>query len=420
MLFRSNAAALALGLAGDPAAEQRLLGLFRDSGTPNETRAWTAVGLGFLGTREAVRALLWALESLAGEAVERSNRDVLIACAAGLTVLSGRETAADAVQGILKLLGKGGNRLPQARGLLMLALGKLGDRAALPLLEKSIREGEYYVKAGAIAGAGCLGRPEDRELGAALAEAAARAPQYSLRALALIALGRTGSAQGRGVLAAALEDEGARRSLSALPPFAATGLALAGAAADAPLLVRALARTSNVDQRGPFALALAIAGDRGAARLVAELLEGEKNPDAFSELALAAGMLQAEEARAHLRQTVRTSRRAEFRTSAAIALGFLGEPGILETVLELLGEARSASMQAPLVLAATLFGERKSVERISALLRRVDAQDSVRALCCVALGNIGDSRRHPALSALSHDFPWVLATSSVGEMVQLY
>jgi len=64
--------------------------------------------------------------------------------------------------------------------------------------------------------------------------------------------------------------------------------------------------------------------------------------------------------------------------------------------------------------------DRRSLPRLSALLRRRGAQDQVRALCRAALGNLGDSRRHLVLSDLSRDFPWLVSRPALDEILLLF
>ncbi len=411
-----NAAALALGLGGFREGEKDLLRVFRPGGAQNETRAWAAVGLGYLGTGGAVRALLAQLQSLSGKQVRGSNREVLICCAAGLTVCRSK----DASRRIPSLLGKSGNRLPPARSLLYLALGKIGDRAGLPAVEEGLADKDPIVRAGAAAAAGLLGEKGDRSLLARLMTLGLNDPHYAVRALALVALGRIGGTAARAFLEERLSSSRKGVKLVFLEPFAALALGLAGDRGSVPALLPLL-DTGAVDRKGAFALALGMLGGRRAASALARAVRGSRNPPSFSETALAAGMAGAVQARAFLQRVLVKEKRAFFRVAAAAALGLLGSrKEALDRVLGLLDQASSARLQAPLVFALTLLSDRKSIPRLASLLERRGVQDQVRALCCAALGNLGDSRRYPVLSEISRDFPWLVSTPALDEILLLF
>ena len=405
-----NAACLALGLTRLSEAEAVMLRYFRSQGIKDETRAWLAVGLGYLGTRPACSALIAKLQALTGKSVPNADKQLLSCCAAGLSVCR----SPSVVPEIIHILDRAEGRKSDVQGLLLLALGKIGDRRALSAVVRRLDHDKANIRLGAMIGASLLAEPRDGEVVARLSRLAAEEPQVTSRALALVALGRVGGPALRERLRRSPVLAGKGLMASALETFAATGLVLAGGPA-----VGSLA-DSDPAKRGAFAMCHAIAGDRSCTGRLAALLAQEKNPGAFSEMALAAGMLRAREARPLLRRVLAEEKRAEFRTAAAIALGFLGDAQALDMVLQLLARASSARQQGPLLFAATLFGRRKCVERIVELLRRRGVQDSVRALCCVALGNIGDSRRHPVLSDLTHDFPWPLGSPVLNQILRLY
>ncbi len=411
-----NAAALAVGLGGFREGEKALLGVFRPGGAQNETRAWAAVGLGYLGTGRAVRALLAQLQSLTGKQVRGSNREVLICSAAGLSV----SRSMYASKRIPALLAKAGNRIPPVRSLLYLALGKIGDRGSLPTVEKGLSDKDPVVRSGAAAAAGLLGKPGDKSLVGSLMALAMDDPHYGVRALALIALGRIGGLAARAFLEERLSPGRPGIKLVFLEPFAALALGLTGDRAGVPVLLPHL-ESGAVDRKGAFALALGMLGGKRAARALARAVEKGRNPPAFSEVALAAGMAGALEARPFLEKVLVKEKRAFFRVAAAAALGLLGgRKEALARVLSLLDQATSARLQTPLVFALTILSDRKSLPRLTALLGGRGVQDQVRALCCAALGNLGDSRRYPVLSDLSRDFPWLVSTPALDEILLLF
>jgi len=411
-----NSAALALGLGGFREAEEDLLRVFRPGAALNETRAWAAVGLGFLGTDRAVRALLDLLQRITGKQVKGSNREVLVCSAAGLTVSRSPLAARE----IPLLLKRAGSRLPPARSLLYLALGKIGDRRNLPVLEKGLREKTPLVLCGAAAGAGCLATPGDRRIVGKLMELAGESFSFDCRAFAVIALGRIGGSEAEAFLEALLErwKKGIRPVF--LEPFVALGLGLAGMRRAVPVLLPHL-DSGVVDRKGAFALALGMLGGPPVPRVLAGEIGRTRNPRCFAEVALGAGLGRALGAVPVLERILLRERKASFRVAAAAALGLLGgREKALDQVLGLLGKAKSAALQTPLVFAMTLLAGRKTIPRITAVLRARGTQDRVRALCCAALGNLGDSRRRPVLSRLSRDFPWPAVTPVLNEILYLY
>ena len=114
-----NAAALSLGLTANPRAEAPMLEAFRRGGLQDITRAWLAVGLGYLGTPAAAQELLRPLGALTGKDVASTNREVLICCAAGLSVCLQTGLA----PAILELFQKSDGRNQPARARLLVALG---------------------------------------------------------------------------------------------------------------------------------------------------------------------------------------------------------------------------------------------------------------------------------------------------------
>ena len=410
-----NAAVLAAGLGRFRSLEGDLLKLFRPGVNMNETRCWAAVGLGYLGTDRAVDALLAQLERLAGKSVRGSSAEVTACCAAGLSVSRSRRAAA----GIAPILAQARSRRPAVQGLLRFALGKLKARKHLPLVLGGLGNRNPLIRLGAAAGLGSLAPPGDRSVLGELFCRVRADKDLFVRAASLISIGRIGGSPAVRFLEARLRKKPGLNYVC-LEPFTALALGLTGERKGARCLLSGLT-SGAVERKGAFALALGMLGGPVAGEALVQALGKNRNSETFAEIALAAGMARAKEALPRIERILSKERRLAFLTPSVTALGLLGfRKEAMDLLLSFLSRARSARLQGPLVFALSLLAGRKEIPRVGELVFRKGVQDQVRALCCAALGNLGDHRRHPVLSEFTKDFPLPLATPVIREILYLF
>ncbi len=388
-----------LAMATDSAAGRRLLD--RVTPVPESLRAHAALALRRSSAPEAAAALRAIVESCG------SARGELGVAAATALGLMGRHPslAADVVATLATGLRDGGWR-NEVEAAAALALGRTGQRAALPILTRAALDDRTRreTRHAAIRGLGLLASGlEPGVAGTLLALASDSDP--AVRTTALITLGEMaardvteadGSDDARAAVAANLAT-----ALDAVlgSPRTAADLRFAGLAAGLfarshersgePLvrrLVETLADARSRDAAAPLALALGLTMSGRATDALRGILETTGDPLVRGYAAEALG-LRGDLATARRLLHMATNEPDPLpRLQAALALGFLADPSVLPPLLAAFETTGSDSVRAALARGIGILGDRRAVPVLLRIALDREALRSLRERAVAALG----------------------------------
>jgi len=387
-----ESAVLATGMLGDALASQDLRDLLLDPGEPDRVRSFAAVALGLAGGAESGAALLAyldpATDEMRSERIRR--RPETEACAILALGLAGQKAASGPLR--LQLLARG-NGEAWRRGYAAVALAKLGDREATPLVLAMLGEDAEVARQGAAVALGLLGRPDDVVVVKALAQAALGDRDLSTRSLAAMSLAQIGGDEARRALRTFLE-KGEKVDL----PFAALALGAIGDGASAAPLREAFAREKNPGVRGALALGLGLLRDRASVPAVREAALGKGDRDFRCHCLVALGLLGDPEAAAPVRGLIAEEHDAEVKVAAGICLGLLQDrdaiPALIETARN--GKGILARGHACRVLGA--IGDEDAARALLRLAADVKETGYLRMNALVGLGTLAERTDLPILS----------------------
>ncbi len=446
-----ESAYIGIGLFGDIQAVPHLLRVLEGSDVDVGARIDAAIALGLLGRPEVTPYLIDFLRRNLGN-VENRAEDVNLAVIDAIGISGDRS----AVPFLVDLARAGNLRSDKLGCFVLLALGRLKDRLALPLLIKELSakdidsrraaalalgEIDYY-SSDEIEVASLLARKATwterdsltrealdeldqliREKQAAsdkekkelrrLRDIAARALAHVIREdndnqarnYAAVSLGKVAGSASRDALVWAL-DTGYSRSLQS---FAAIGLGLLGDPSVSPLLLRKLALYGEESLRGAVAVALGLLREPAAVEPLLQVVSnrgGDRDFRGYAAIAL--GLMGARESLPLVQKTLEEEGDdKDIGRGFSIALGLLGDrssvPALMAVIVrkQNLDEARGAA-----TLALGLQRDTSGMKPLGALLKSGTASAEVRSFAAAALGYLGDTERIPGLSRLArnHDY----------------
>ena len=437
-----GAAALGLGMLGDPQGEPLLVHLLRDDTAGRQlvsqgrvpwlVRSFAALALGLLATDGAIDELLDTVTRLPD-----SDRDVKVCVIAALGLVPHSSPRRDTIVNALV------ERLDEPtfdaviRSYVPTTLGKLGSAAAVPaLLDIVVQEdAPIAVRQSAVIGLGSLSTLGDAAVTAALVTQVESGRDQLCRHFALITLARIANASDRNAATSTAHDElitllrheiagkghsRAHRSWAALAA-ALYGQSHAEAAPELlPALRHAFSEEHDPSFRGAFALALGLLQDRqSGAEIHASLADNHQNDyRGFASEAL--GLLRHRDAAPALRDLCRNEAVPEtFRLKSATGLGLMGDREAVPLLVESLSSARSLGGLAALAQGLGLIGDEGAGLPLLDMVADEKREELSRAFATVALGLLGERGELPFNAALRADNNYLQQTPAVSEVLRI-
>jgi HEAT repeat protein len=444
-------AALALGVAGRPAAIPLLLSLLRDEPAgrklcdrdkvEDRTRAFAAYGLGLLARQSDDPAIKLAVHDALLPLLDEKQaaRDLRVAVVNGLGLLVDpaqarhRRLAWQCVDELLALLnqGRGDAHVPVAIGRL---LGR-GDSAihrrckalfAAVLLDaqdvgidpraiaRSFDRSNSALQSAALA-LGMMGLPveqcpEDADVARALQGYAQKGVDQLARRFATMALGRIGGADNRKWLMTTWQraNKNLERPWLALSLGLIAARAAAAGAPDEPLarmLVEDLREASYVEVQGAFAVAIGLTGWQPAFPTLRDFLREHEATETLGGYACVALAMLGDPAAAPLLNDVVecSSRRPFVLQQAAVGLGRLGDVEANQKLVAMIERSESVAVLAALANAIGQIGDRRAIPLLVALTKDEAQTKLGRAFAAAALGGICERFALPWNLPLSRD-----------------
>ncbi len=442
-------AALAMGILGQPAALDSLIGLLEQDRVgralagkdevPDRTRTFAAWSLGLLAHESIDLAVKRRVhDALLARLLrpEEKGRDLRVALIQGLGLL-GLDPARSGGEKLLlwrtvgelwdfygRDLGKG-DQLVQAHVPVAVArlLGR-GDgpehRRSKALLGAELfpreRRNNAILQSAAMAlGSLCLPAetlPEDAAYSQLLQRYYREGTDQQARMFAVMALGRIGGAANRAALMALYEPANKATEKPwvalALAQIAREQVQRPGHVVDVELgqlLHRDVQLIDNDEAQAALALALGLCGYREAGDTLIELLHGRGRSDMLAGyLAVALALLDYEPAKDPLVDLMERSLRRPFvLQQCAVALGRLGDVRVVPRLLDMIGKSDSTAALSAVATALGFIRDRRSIEPLIAALRDPERTKLARAFAAAALGGVGDKSPLPWNTVIAVD-----------------
>lgn len=379
-------ATLALAMVAEETELPALHDLVNDEEQSLDVRCTAALALGRLGGEDAVMLL--------GRLVEpdriRSRATPPVLVAATFHALG---IAADPAAGPLLLGALDVRRAhPVILSFAEVALGRLGERAALPVLGRNlVRDTHVSMRRSAALALGDLLVPADAAAVEQLATAAEKDPDPGTRRFATLSLG-------------GIRTDGIRRRLeqrfrSAEPvdrPYLALALGLQGDPAAAPVLRRGLAEDEFEESlQGAYCIALGILGDREARPLLETEVGKMRRTWSPGYAALALAMTGGTAACDAIHARIGRTSDPRLRATLTVALGLLEDPRAVALLEESLASKDSVLESATAAVGLGLLRSRGSVPPLTEAARGKGGEAGiVRATAIGALGRIAAVDEH--------------------------
>lgn len=406
-----QAAYMGLGLLGTEEAGKTLRSVFRTS-EEDSTRAFAALGLGLSGRTEAGEELRSFLNRTYAARNWKAQEDVVVAALLAAGVHGSRELVPTVTKLTEVLRGEGGDVRLLTTALQ--TLGAMRDPQARPLLQE-VLEGQRPELAEAAAQA--LGRLGDRAAVPALRARLETTHEPRLKAATFLALGRLGgedAAKALKELAPKRQEEESVRSAHVL----ARGMIQASGAY--PQLLSTLVHGSKVDRvpkadgelrrdedalRGAAALALGLYGNpAAAARLGDTLQDKSQDPALRGYVATGLGLLQSNKAVELLLVLAEDPTLASAtRRGLATGLGLAGRETTSTRLVRLLIEDEDDSVRWTAARALASTRSAAALETLSASLGTALAEEQVdprTAHLVLGLGFLGDRHEGATIGSL--------------------
>lgn len=307
--------------------------------------------------------------------------------------------------------------LPEfVRSAAITALGRIGDPAAIPAMLELLDEGLQPRRAATIA-LGYLAHPGMVGVIEALDDRMVDDSDEATRHFAAIALGRIGGPAARARLERAF-----LRPRADMRPWLALGLGLCERSSPTgELASRLLERASeegNVETLGAYLVAIGLSGDTESLDVLAHhALTG--SPDVAAHAAMALGLSQMPDARPILQDVLAGARSPIVQRQAALALGVLGDASAVPDLLEVMRQTSNPYVASFAAIGIAFLGDEDAVGPLLHLIKSQGPRGVATTYAVVAVGQLFDSERRPALARLAAGDNYHARSSAVSQLLAL-
>lgn len=432
-----SAAALALGVAGDPGAVDALRDLAFCSTAGHElvgepevsrrVRAAALLGLGYSGSPDALAALTETIDALPDSESEMKRAAIM-----SLGLL--RDGQADGARELLVALLKDPRLDDLLKAEVPPALARLSTHGAVPALLHTLedRDTDRLVRQSCAIALGRLARMSDEPVVRALLATVTEERDEATRNFATIALARVGASDPHPEERQALHSELTRRLEHELwrpehrrdGPFhaLAAGLYMHAHPGRAPELHERLRdrfdEVSDPAIRGAYALALGMAGDPAVAEELREAFRDVKDPVFRAHCALSMGLLGDRQSLEELREVVEEKGLPPaLRWALGAGLMLLDDVEAPERLVAAFEDASSLEHRTGLALALASQRHEEVVPSLMSALSDDSLDAGSRTAACAALAGVADRAQLPWRSALSLDSNFVAGTPTVDDVL---
>jgi HEAT repeat protein len=296
------------------------------------------------------------------------------------------------------------------------ALGRIGDPSATPALMELLGLDLEPRRAAALA-LGEVAHPGATRVIERLADVLEDDNDAVTRHFAAVSLGRIGGPLAREALSKALD-----RAKGDMRPWLALGLGLCergtyqGGVAE--LLLEHAEDESNTDSLGAYLVALGLTRSETALPFLIEHLRGGR-AEVAGYAAMGLGLSGHPSAVLPLREALAASTNPDVLRQAALGLGVLGNSSAVPVLIDLMRTTKNPFVASYAAIGVAFLGDADAAGPLLDLIRRSGSTGLSSMYSAVALGQLFDTDRRPALSRLAAGDNYLARTSPVYEFLAL-
>jgi HEAT repeat protein len=392
-----DGALLAMGMLREPFAAEEMRAVLLDPREQDRTRSFAAIGLGLLGGEDGTLPLVEFLDPAADAKREGGIHRSALLEASALTGL-GMSRRADVAAQIRKDYDSGTRYEPAVRSFAAVALGRLGDRGAIPSILQGLSYSKEPMRQSAALALGMLGTPEDAAVVSALSKKLYDETDVNTRQFALMSLAKIGGAEARAAVRRYL-DKGSRIDI----PLAALACAIGKDREALPAVRKLFEEEKQPSVKAGFALALGLYGDQDSAAELRKLALAQGDRGLRGACMTALGLMEDRASAVPIRKLLDEENDPGVKMSAATCLGLLQDRGVVPVLERLVKEGDNVYIRAGACRLLGFVGSPTSTKPLAAIVKDVKDNSVVRMSATAALGNLADQSLIPILSQFSID-----------------
>lgn len=405
-----DGAVIALGMLGVPFAVEDLRAVLFDPKAPDRTRSFAAIGLGLIGGEDGSRPLTEFLDPAADAAREGGIHRSPHSEASALTGL-GMSRLAAVIPQLRRDYDSGSRYEPTVRSFAAVALGRLGDRGAIPSLLQGLDHQREAMRQSAALALGLVANPQDDAVVAALARKLYDDKDVNTRQFALMSLARIGGDTARAAVRKYLE-KGARIDV----PLAALGCAMGKDPAALPLVRKMFEEERQPSVKAAYALALGLYGDIASADALRALALAQGDRGIRIHCLTALGLMDDRASTGAVRDLIGKENDPGVKLGAATCLGLLQDRTVVEVLERMAKDGENVYLRSGACRLLGHVGTPSSARVLIAIVQDPKDHSVVRMSATAALGNLADRSVIPLLSQVSIDGNYA---STVDPLIEL-
>jgi HEAT repeat protein len=407
-----RSAGLGIGLLGDPIAVDDLSRVLFNPHEEDGVRSAAALALGTIGGEFAASVLSKYIDpaanpSRAGGLGRTATIEETAIVALGMT--GHRPSVA-----VLRKFVATPNQREAARAYASVALARLGDREAMPMLLQALRADPAVLRQSAAIALGMLATPADAATVEDLVRSATMDRDPSTRRFAILSLGRVGGPAAKATLNGMFG-----RGRQADLPFVALALGLSGRAESSSDLRSVLRSTGDPELRGASAIALGLLADRNAGADLLAIAQSKENRYLRGHCFEALGMMGHRPAAAAARGALAVEKDPSILLPAVVCLSLLGERNVIGDLTRIAREGCCDFHRGTAFRLMGMVGDASTLPGLVAMARDCKETGAVRTQAVAAVGAVLDLRDVPRFSAVGMDGNFPMYTGTLKSVLGL-
>jgi HEAT repeat protein len=398
--------------------------------TPNLVRAFAALSLGLIGSKESIPLLKQAIDK------ETDAQKDLKSCAI-LALGMFKSNQEEIVQYLMGLVdNRDMDRTVKAYAPTSIAkLGDVGKAAVTKFLQmvKSDKTDNDMLRSCVIA-LGKLGTIDQKDVVDTLKNIAMEQQEIQSRHFAFIALAEIGARDKefeahadahQALLSFFLEELSHPKQQTSLP-WAGLALSIyarekqAQQPAASPKVRQSFEDTNNPSYKAAMAIGLGLMNSTDSASMLLKELERSNDQPLKGYIAVALGMMKHTEAAEKLRDGMKQKGIDwKYRLQLARALGLMNDVSAVQTLVDEMVNAKTLSESSSLAQALGLIGDKSGIDPLKTILGDKSMTGKQRGFAAVALGLLAEKTDLPWNATISVGLNYRAKTAAVAEILDI-
>ncbi len=427
VLGAPEAIPLCRDLMFDTAAGRKLVGRAE---VPRLVRAFAALSLGLIGSSQSASDLMAVVEK-----ENQMTRKDLISCAiTSLGLLDGTEERSTIVRFLVDQLAKP-QMDPYLKSFIPVALGRLGDAAALGRVEVAFRQKDQHdcVRQSCAIALGLLAAIDDRKVVELLESYIHEGRDVQTRHFAFIALAQIGAGD-QGYCLHGDEHKALQQFFlseierpSRMDHLSWSCLAAGIHAMSHPPLQGAVIRkihhrfddVKNPSDKGAMAISLGLLNAQSSAPRLFTALRETRDKTLQGYLCVSLGLMNWSAAAETIRDFVRDETVFFLQLQASVALGLMGDHDAVGLLVDSLEKGGSLNIVSSAARALGQIGDQRAVDPLKSILEDPQAHNLSKAFAVVALGLVGERTALPWNTRISENTNYRARLAAISEALDI-